>query len=80
MPRQNDWLRLFGAKRRASDRALLMEVEKSICAADLREIELEVERQERTRAAAWDPDTAPVHHITEEMRLKIAAAFGRPLK
>jgi hypothetical protein len=26
------------------------------------------------------PDTAPVHHISEEQRLAIARAFGRPVK
>ena len=26
------------------------------------------------RRAAWNPDTAPVHHVTEEMRQRLLAA------
>jgi hypothetical protein len=58
----NNWQKLFGKARAASDKALLQALERQI--AD----------EER----AWNPDTAPVHQITEEQRRTIAAAFGRP--
>jgi hypothetical protein len=64
----NDWVKRFGAKRRALDRALLAECERTISQADLREIELEVEREERARA-----------RLDDEARMAIARAFGRPL-
>ena len=79
------WSQLYGAKRRAIDRALLVECEKQISAADLRDIELEVERQERARAAealrgaqaaknAQQPSAA---FLEASERQRIAAAFGR---
>jgi hypothetical protein len=73
---KNQWEKLFGAKRRASDRKLLMEVEKEITAAELREIELDVERQERARAKVEPVDEAVERAIDREA---IARAFGRPL-
>jgi hypothetical protein len=58
VPRVNDWERQFGAKRRAKDRALLAEVERSIGA------------EERAR---------PSYPVSDELRVSIAKAFGRPL-
>jgi hypothetical protein len=70
---KNQWEKLFGASRRAKDRKLLMEVEKEITAAELREIELEVERQERARAKVEEAVERAID------RAAIARAFGRPL-
>jgi hypothetical protein len=77
---KNQWEKMFGASRRAKDRKLLMEVEKEITAADLREIELEVERQERARAKV-EEGMAKVDEAVERAidREAIARAFGRPL-
>jgi hypothetical protein len=77
---KNTWEKLFGASRRAKDRKLLMEVEKEITAAELREIELEVERQERARAKV-EEGMAKVDEAVERAidRAAIARAFGRPL-
>jgi len=77
---KNQWEKLFGASRRAKDRKLLMEVEKEITAAELREIELEVERQERARAKV-EEGMAKVDEAVERAidREAIARAFGRPL-
>ena len=68
MMKTNTWLQKFGAKRRAIDKALLAECEKTICQADLRDIELDIEREERQRA-----------RIDAQAREAIAKAFGRPL-
>ena len=69
MIKTNTWLQKFGAKRRAIDKALLAECEKTICQADLRDIELDIEREERQRA-----------RIDNQAREAIAKAFGRPLR
>jgi hypothetical protein len=66
--RKNSWASVFGPKRRAIDKALLAECEKTICQADLRDIELDIEREERQRA-----------RIDNQAREAIAKAFGRPL-
>jgi hypothetical protein len=68
MSKKGNWQTLFGAKRRTIDRALLAECEKTICQADLRDIELDIEREERQRA-----------RIDAQAREAIAKAFGRPL-
>jgi hypothetical protein len=65
-PRQNSWLARYGEKRRAIDRTILAEVERSI-------------RQEETSfvQAAINP-VPPVNNDAE--RERIARAFGRPLR
>ena len=70
----NHWQKHFGASRRAIDRKILAECEKTICQADLREIELDVEREERMRAKdTWSKVDPGVD------RVAIAKAFGRPI-
>jgi hypothetical protein len=64
MPQKNNWLSLFGAKRRATDRALLAAMER------------EIANEEKLRAAEAKKNPAPV--ISDEERFRIARAFGRP--
>jgi hypothetical protein len=77
---KNQWEKLFGASRRALDRKILAECEKQISQADLREIELDIERQERARAKI-EEGMAKIDEAVERVidRAAIARAFGRPL-
>ena len=60
----NAWERIYGARRRALDRALLASVER------------EIAQTERAAAAEAKKNPAPV--INDEERTRIARAFGRP--
>ena len=60
----NFWQQTFGAKRRASDRALLASVERELAQAE--------------RAAAKFAKENPAPVISDEERFRIARAFGRP--
>ena len=62
------WEKVFGARRRAIDRRLLASMERELAQA-----------VSRAKDQPWNPDTAPVHQITEEQRQRIARAFGRPV-
>jgi hypothetical protein len=72
----NTWQKLFGAKRRAKDRKLLLEVENSISWEDIARLEREV------NARIDDHITNP--HLQKEdfekVADRIAKAFGRPIK
>lgn len=59
----NQWSILFGASRRAKDRALLASVEREIAQTE--------------RAAAAEAKKNPAPCITDEERARIARAFGR---
>jgi hypothetical protein len=73
--KNNSWQKLFGAKRRAIDRKILEDCEKTITPYDLSQIELEVEREERAR----DGSIQRVSEAQiEEERVRIARTFGRP--
>ena len=65
------WQKMFGSRRAAIDRALLASMEREIAQAE--------KASTKAKDRPWNPDTAPVHQITEEERLRIARAFGRPL-
>ena len=60
----NMWAKLYGASRRAKDRALLASVEREIAQAE--------------RAAAKFAKENPAPVISDEERFRIARAFGRP--
>ena len=60
----NQWSILFGASRRAKDRALLAAMEREIAQAE--------------RAAAKFAKENPAPVISDEERFRIARAFGRP--
>ena len=60
----NLWEKMYGAKRRASDRALLASVEREIAQAE--------------RAAAKFAKENPAPCVSDEERFRIARAFGRP--
>ena len=62
--RPNYWQQMFGAKRRATDKALLAAMER------------EIANEEKLRAAEAKKHPAPV--ISDEERIRIARAFGRP--
>ena len=66
MPKQNEWERLYGAKRRAIDRALLAECEAAIA--------LE-EKSGVSEPKTEIPPSAAVSGLSE--RDRIARAFGR---
>ena len=65
MKKPNEWTIRFGAIRKAKDKALLAALEKEI--AD----------EERLRAKQAKANPAPCS--TEEERVRIARAFGRPI-
>jgi hypothetical protein len=69
----NNWQSRFGAKRRAIDRKLLLEVEREITAQDLAWIERQANRGPHLAVETEIP-------ITAELRANIARAFGRPIK
>ena len=60
----NFWQKTFGAKRRASDRALLASLEREIAQAE--------------KAAAAEAKKHPAPCVSDEERFRIARAFGRP--
>lgn len=60
----NLWEKMYGASRRAKDRALLASVEREIAQAE--------------RAAAKFAKENPAPCISDEERIRIARAFGRP--
>ena len=60
----NLWQKTFGAKRRASDRALLASLEREIAQAE--------------KAAAAEAKKHPAPCVSDEERFRIARAFGRP--
>ena len=60
----NYWQKMFGASRRAKDRALLASVEREIAQAE--------------RAAAAEAKKNPAPCVSDEERFRIARAFGRP--
>ena len=60
----NAWATMFGASRRANDKALLAALEK------------EIANEEKLRAAEAKKNPAPC--ISDEERFRIARAFGRP--
>lgn len=64
----NTWQRMFGAKRRATDRALLAALE--------REITAEEKLRANPRQAA--PIDIPPAELNEAEKRRIARAFGRP--
>ena len=66
------WQQRFGAIRRAIDRKILLECERSLSPADITQLELEAERE---AARAAEPDSAAL-----EQREAIARAFGRPVQ
>ena len=61
---KNFWEKMYGAKRRATDRALLAAMEREIAQAE--------------RAAAKFAKENPAPVISDEERFRIARAFGRP--
>ena len=60
----NFWERQFGARRRATDRKLLAAMEREITQAE--------------RAATAEAKKNPAPVISDEERVRIARAFGRP--
>ena len=86
----NYWQKMFGAKRRASDKKLLASLERDIAngeklaAINTEKLAAAAANGERLAAAnarkatAYQADDMPVHQISEEQRKRIAAAFGRP--
>ena len=60
----NLWQQMFGARRRASDRALLASLERELAQAE--------------RAAAAEAKKNPAPCVSDEERFRIAKAFGRP--
>ena len=67
----NTWATMFGAKRRASDRALLASLEREI---------VEAERAAKAREKAGQtryPKDEPAPCVSDEERARIARAFGR---
>jgi hypothetical protein len=66
----NLWTKLYAAKRRATDRALLASMEREIAQAE--------KAAARAGERPWNPETAPGHQITKEERERISRAFGRP--
>ena len=64
MPRRNEWLSRFGAKRKALDRALLAECERAIGLEE--------------KSAPQQPKTEipPSAAVSEDPRAAIARAFG----
>ena len=67
MPRKNEWASRFGAKRRATDRALLAECERAIGLEE--------------KSAPQRPKTEPPPSaaVSDDPRVAIARAFGRPV-
>jgi hypothetical protein len=63
--KKNQWEILFGASRRAKDRALLASVEREIAQAE--------------RAAAKFAKENPAPCVSDEERVRIARAFGRSI-
>ena len=61
----NYWQTMFGAKRRASDKALLAALER------------EIANEEKLRAKQAKENPAPCP--SDEERFRIARAFGRPI-
>jgi hypothetical protein len=62
--KKNQWETLFGASRRAKDKALLQSLER------------EIANEEKARAAEAKANPAPC--VDAEERARIARAFGRP--
>ena len=67
MPKQNEWERLYGAKRRAIDRALLAECERAIAL------------EEKSGVSNPKTETPPSAAVSDDPRAAIARAFGRPV-
>ena len=67
MPKQNEWERLYGAKRRAIDRALLAECEAAIAL------------EEKSGVSEPKTETPPSAAVSDDPRVAIARAFGRPV-
>ena len=67
MPRKNEWISRYGAKRRAIDRALLAECERAIG--------LEESAGLQPAKTSQRPSAA----VSEDPRAAIARAFGRPV-
>jgi hypothetical protein len=85
MIRKNDWQSRFGAKRRAIDRKLLLEVEREITNTDLAWIERQANHAatlaQDSRFAFEAPNSAADSKTAaDEARAAIARAFGRPVK
>jgi hypothetical protein len=72
MAKVNLWQTMFGAKRRASDRALLASLERDIANGE------KIAAANARKMTAAEADAMPVHQISEEERRRIARAFGRP--
>ena len=66
MPQKNNWLSLFGAKRRATDRALLAAMEREIA-------------HEQNCAPRQSAKKNPAPCVSDEERYRIARAFGRSI-
>ena len=62
----NTWQRMFGARRRASDRALLASLER------------EIANEEKLRASGRQKAAIELPTDKTEERERIARAFGRP--
>ena len=62
--KKSQWEILFGASRRAKDRALLASIEREIAQAE--------------RAATAEAKKNPAPCVSDEERYRIARAFGRP--
>ena len=67
----NLWEKVFGAKRRASDKALLASLERDIANGE------KIAAANARKMTAAEAADMPVHQITEEERRRIARAFGR---
>ena len=61
----NTWQRMFGARRRATDRALLAALER------------EIANEEKLRASPRAPIDIPPAELNEAEKRRIARAFGR---
>jgi hypothetical protein len=73
----NAWEKIYGARRRATDRRLLASMEREIAQAERAQASRTVAEPNSVVPTPNEPK--PVHEPPGAFQARIAAAFGRPL-